>query len=65
MALWIYGLMFSMIGGSFLYLSTQKQDRGTCDKIHAAAEKRNDSLDKKVDYVIEKLDKLYELHLEK
>jgi hypothetical protein len=65
MSLWLYGLMFSMIGGSFVYLSNQKQDKGLCEKIHNGTDQRIGSVDKKIDYVIEKLDKLYDLHLEK
>jgi len=63
MALWIYGLLFSLLGGSFLYLSKQKQDKSVCDAIHEAADKRNDSIDKKMDYLITKLDKFYELYV--
>jgi hypothetical protein len=65
MALWIYGLLFSMIGGVFVYLGNQKQDKIVCGKVHEATDKRFESVDKKMDYMIDKLDKLYDLHLQK
>lgn len=55
-SLWVYGLIFALMGSGFILLENKKGNKETCAATHKAVDQRLESMDKK-------LDKLLDLHL--